>query len=430
VADVAPHHHGRRLARVGLAAALVSRVFSRLVGIVLVVVLARRASTDTVAVYGYLLGTCSLVIALTDLGVASIANREVAAGRMPVEGALWAALVPQSLSLAAAAVLTVVLTLVLGPDTVPLAALALTVGFVVVGGFNGLFAELLRGAGQVMLEGTLQVLASVALVVGGVLVIDHGGEVTALLVIVLAKEVAVLAVGLGLIRPRRCPGVSGRQLLGQSIWLAVAGTVLIVLWRQGMVVMGAAGGIGALATYVVASRYLDAGVTLAHTAAFGLRPGMSALAGDHAGLRAAVRRYLGLAAVLGAVVALVGVFAAGPLVTVPFGPRWVDAVPAVRVIALSAPPVLLSFVALVVLVARRQMRLVALGSLVGTLTGVIVSLGLVRWHPDATSAVVGTAVGVTVLAVIFLGGLRDLLSSSDPDTAVPVPVETGMPDIG
>ncbi|MGH3827912.1 MAG: oligosaccharide flippase family protein [Pseudonocardiaceae bacterium] len=296
-------HPGWRLARVGLAAAIVSRVFSRLVGIVLVVVLARQASTDTVAVYGYLLSTATLVITLTDLGVATIAGREVAAGRLPVEGALRATLVPQAASLSAAAVVTVVLTLVLGPATVPPAALALTVGFVVVGGFNNLCAELLRGAGRVLLEGALQMGSAVALVVGGVLVIKDGGDATDLLLIVLGKEVAVLVAGFALIRPRRCPGVSGRLLLGKSMWLAVASTVLVLLWRQGMVVMGAAGSIGALATYVVASRFLDAGVTLAQTTGFGLGPGMSALADDQTGLRRAVQRYLGLAAMLGTVVA-------------------------------------------------------------------------------------------------------------------------------
>jgi O-antigen/teichoic acid export membrane protein len=423
-------HHGSRLARVGLAAALVSRIFSRLVGIVLVVVLAREASTDTVAVYGYLLGTSSLVIALTDLGVASIASREVAAGRLPSAGALRAALVPQAASLVAAAVLTVVLTLVLGPKTVPAAALALTVGCVVLGGFNNLFAELLRGAGRVMLEGALQMGSSVALVAAGVLVVSHGGSATALLVVVLAKEVVLLVLGVVLIRPRRCPGVTGRQLLGQSIWLAVAGTVLIVLWRQGMVVMGAAGSIGALASYVVASRYLDAGVTLAHTAAFGLRPGLSALAGDQAGMRRAVRRYLGLAAVLGMVVALVGLFAAGPLVMIPFGQRWVGAVAAVRVIAVSALPILLTFVALAALVARRQMRLIAVGSIAGTVTGVAVSLALVWWYPDALSAVIGTTVGAAVLAAIFLSGLRDLLSTSNRAEVKFVASETGISHAG
>jgi hypothetical protein len=96
-------HHGRRQARLGPAATIMSRVFGRPVGIVLVVLLARKASTDTVTVYGYLLGTATLVIADH----------------------------PDCRRL-----VTVVLTLVLRPTVVPPATLALSVGFVVVGGFN------------------------------------------------------------------------------------------------------------------------------------------------------------------------------------------------------------------------------------------------------------------------------------------------------
>lgn len=405
-------HHGERLARLGLRAALVSRVFSRLVGIVLVVLLARRASTDTVAVYGYLLGTATLVGTLTDLGVATIAGREVAAGRLPADGALRAALAPQAASLVAAALVTVGLTLVLGPAQVPASALALTVAFVVVNGFNNLWAELLRGSGRVVLEGALQMGSAAALVLGGVIVVYSGGSATALLVVVVAKEVALLVVGAALIRPRRRPEARTRNLLGQSVWLAVAGTALILLWRQGTLVIGAAGSIGALATYVVASRFLDAGVTLAHTAGFGLVPGMSALAGEPAALRRATLRYLGVAAVAGAVVALVGLVAAGPLTTIPFGARWADAVPAVRMIAVSALPILVAFVAWPTLLARQQLRTVTAGCVAGTAVGVAVSLVLVAWRPDPLSPVIGTAAGAVVLAAVFLAGLRDLLARS------------------
>ena len=75
----------------------------------------------------------------TDLGVAAVAGREVAAGRMPVDGALHAALIPQSVSVLAAAVATVLLTLVAGPASVPGMAIALTAAFVVVGGFVNLW---------------------------------------------------------------------------------------------------------------------------------------------------------------------------------------------------------------------------------------------------------------------------------------------------
>src|SRR4051794_5945444 len=89
---------GTQLARLGLAAAMISRLAGRLIGIVLVVALARKANANTVAVYGYLLGTATLVTVLTDLGVASVAGREVAAGRVSARGALAAALRPQLVS--------------------------------------------------------------------------------------------------------------------------------------------------------------------------------------------------------------------------------------------------------------------------------------------------------------------------------------------
>jgi O-antigen/teichoic acid export membrane protein len=186
----------------------VSRVFSRLVGIVLVTMLARHASTHTVAVYGYLLGTSSLVIALTDLGVASIGGREVAAGRVRAGNALRIALAPQTASLAVAAILTVLLTLTMGPDAVPPAALALTVGCVIFGGINNLIAEVLRGAGRVVLEGMLRMGASISVVVGGVLVISEHGHASALLAVVLGKEMVLLAIGLVLIPPRRAAPAS------------------------------------------------------------------------------------------------------------------------------------------------------------------------------------------------------------------------------
>jgi O-antigen/teichoic acid export membrane protein len=400
---------GMRLARLGLAAAMVSRLLGRLVGILLVIVLAREAGDQTVAVYGYLLGTATLVTMLTDLGVASVAGREVAAGRMPADGALRAALGPQLVSVVAAAALTVLLTTVWGPDDVPFPALALTVLFVLAGGLVNLWAEVLRATGRVLLEGGLQLGAAVALVVAGVVVIYTGGSATDLLLVVLLKEVAVLAVGVVLLRPRRRSGVHTRELLTQGLWMAVASTAVILLWRQGTLVVGATGGIGALATYVVATRFFDAGVTVAHTAGFGLVPGLSALANDAVAFRRAARQYLKLAALAGIVIAVVGVLVAGPITTIPFGERWDDAVPAVRIVALSGPPVLLSYVAFTMYLARGQMRWVTGSAVAGTVAGIGSTLALMLWRPSALSGVLGTTIGATVLVVLLLVGLRDLL---------------------
>jgi O-antigen/teichoic acid export membrane protein len=404
---------GARLARLGLIAAMVSRLAGRLVGVVLVVVLAREADHSTVAVYGYLLGTATLVTVLTDLGVASVAGREVAAGRMPADGALHAALLPQVGSALVAGAVTVVLAVV-GPEAAPPAAIGLTVAFVVVGAMNNLWADVLRGTGRVVVEGALQLGSAVALVAAGTLVITLGGDATDLLIVVVLKEVAVLVVAALTVRPRRRPEVRSRTLLGQSLWVALAGTAVVVLWREGTIVVGAAGSLSALATYVVATRFFDAGVTVAHTAGFGLGPGLSALADDPAAFRHAARKYLGLVTLLGAIVAVVGALAAGPLTTIPFGERWHEAVPAVRVIAVSGLPILVSYVCMSLLSARRQVRWLSLAAVIGSLVGVGTTILLTIRHPEAISGAIGTTVGATVLAALLLFGLRDLLRPLGP----------------
>lgn len=408
---------GRRLARLGLAAAMVSRLLGRLVGIVLVIVLARFAGDETVAVYGYLLGTATLVTMLTDLGVASVAGREVAAGRMPADGALRAALGPQLVSVVLAALVTVLLTAVWGPASVPASALLLTVLFVLAGGLVNLWAEVLRATGRVLLEGALQFGSALALVVAGTVVIVAGGSATDLLLVVLLKEVAVLAVGVALLRPRRRAEVLARTLLTQGLWMAVASTAVILLWRQGTLVVGGMASVGALATFVVATRFFDAGVTVAHTAGFGLVPGLSALAADAAAFRSAARHYLRLAALAGLAIAVVGWFVAGPITTIPFGERWADAVPAVRVVALSALPILVSYVAFTMYLARGQMRWLTGSAVVGSLTGIGATVALMAWRPDALSGVLGTTIGATVLVVLLLVGLRDLLVRMPDDAA-------------
>jgi O-antigen/teichoic acid export membrane protein len=406
---------GMRLARLGLAAAMVSRLLGRLVGILLVIVLAREAGDGTVAVYGYLLGTATLVTMLTDLGVASVAGREVAAGRMPADGALKAALGPQFVSVVVAAGLTVLLTAVWGPDDVPSSALMLTVLLVLAGGMVNLWAEVLRATGRVLLEGGLQLGSAVALVAVGTVVIYTGGSATDLLLVVMLKEAALLAVAVALLRPHRRPGVRSRELLTQGLWMAVASTAVVLLWRQGTLVVGATGGIGVLATYVVATRFFDAGVTVAHTAGFGLVPGLSALAPDAVAFRRAARHYLKLAGLAGLAIAVLGVLVAGPITTIPFGERWSDAVPAVRVVALSGLPVLLSYVAFTMYLARGQMRWLTGSAVAGTLAGIGTTVGLMLWRPDALSGVIGTTVGATVLMVLLLIGLRDLLGPDRTD---------------
>lgn len=416
---------GARLARLGLQLALVSRIFGKLVGILLVVVLARSADPDTIAVYGYLLGTATLVLMLTDLGVGSVAAREVAAGRTSAGGALRGALPLQGLTIVLAVALLVVLTVGFGPRGVSVTAVVLASAFVVAGGITALWSEVLRAQGRVVLEGALQMVAAVGLVAAGTAVVLTGGDVVLLLAVVLAKEVLLVAVMMLVVRPTREAVIPWRVLVGQGLWVAVASTAIVVLWRQGTVVAGS-GSTAALAVYVVASRYLDAGVTVAHTVGFGLLPGMSALATDPVALRRTARRYLVLAVALGAVVTVAGVALAPWLVSVPFGAQWEDAVTPVRWIAATAVPILVTFVLFPVMVARGQVRVLALAGVCALAVGVPVGLVLFAPTSDPSGSVIGTGAGAVVLAGVLLWGARDLVlgpgSASDGDDLVEQPV--------
>ena len=95
---------------------------------------------------------------------------------------------------------------------------------------------------------------------------------------------------------------------------------------------------------------------------------------------------------------------------VPFGERWAEVVPAVRVDRDSALPILLVFVAWATLLARHQVRPLAVGSVPGTVLGLVTSIVLVARRPEPLSAVIGTGVGATV-AVVLLFGLRDVLGA-------------------
>lgn len=429
--EVGAARGGARLARLGLQLALVSRIFGKLVGILLVVVLARSADPDTIAIYGYLLGTATLVLMLTDLGVGSVAAREVAAGRTSAGGALRGALPLQGLTVLLAVALLVVLTVGFGPRGVSATAVVLASAFVVAGGITALWSEVLRAQGRVVLEGVLQMVAAVGLVAGGTAVVLNGGDVVLLLAVVLAKEVLLVVVMLLVVRPTREAAVPWRILVGQGLWVAVASTAIVVLWRQGTVVAGT-GSTAALAVYVVASRYLDAGVTVAHTVGFGLLPGMSALATDPAALRRTARRYLVLAAALGGVVAVVGVALAPWLVTVPFGAQWEAAVTPVRWIAVTAAPILVSFVLFPVMVARGQVRVLAFAGLAALVVGVPVGLGLFAPASDPSGSIIGTGAGAVVLAGVLLWGARDLVlrprSAGEGDELVEQPVR-GQTDV-
>ncbi len=399
-----------RLVRIGVAAALISRIFGRLVGIVLVVVLARVADPVTVALYGFLLGTVTLMASLTDLGVASLAGRDVAARVAAAPAALRSALGPQALSTVVAVVLTCVVAVLAGPAGVEASVLVPCSVFVAANSMFNLWAEVLRGDGKVVLEGVLQGVSALLLVTAGSLAVVAGAGITPLLWIVAGKELVVLAIAAVWLRPGAGTdtGLSFGALLRRSAWLAVAGTALVLLWRQGTLLVSGMASTRALADYVVATRLLDAVVTLAHTLGIGLFPGIAALAAEAPGAaRAHVRRYLVGVVGLSVPLAILGVLLADPVTTLVFGSQWQSAVPAVRVLAAATPFILLGYLLWFALLAEGRERWLFAGALAAAVTSVGATAALLTLHPGAAAGAWGTGAGAVVLVVVlaarFLG---------------------------
>jgi PST family polysaccharide transporter len=393
-----------RLVRVGVAAALISRISGRLIGVVLVVVLARVADPVTVALYGFLLGTVTLMASLTDLGVASLAGRDVAAKVATAPAALRSALGPQALSTVMAVVLTCLVAVLAGPSGVDASVLVPCSVFVVANALFNLWAEVLRGDGKVVLEGVLQGVSALLLVTAGSLAVLAGAGIVPLLWIVAGKELAVLAVAAVWLRPGAGmdAGLSFGALLRRSAWLAVAGTALVLLWRQGTLLVSGMASTRALADYVVATRLLDASVTLAHTLGIGLFPGIAALAVEAPGAaRAHVRRYLLAVLGLSVPLAVLGVVLADPVTTLVFGSQWESAVPAVRVLAATTPLILLGYLLWFVLLAEGQERWLFAGALAAAATSMGATAVLLVVDPGAAAGAWGTGAGALVLAVVL-----------------------------
>lgn len=393
-----------RLVRVGVAAALISRIFGRLIGVVLVVVLARVADPVTVALYGFLLGTVTLMASITDLGVASLAGRDVAAKVATAPAALRSALGPQALSTVVAVVLTCLVAVLAGPSGVDASVLVPCSVFVVANAIFNLWAEVLRGDGKVVLEGVLQGVSALLLVTAGSLAVLAGAGIVPLLWIVAGKELAVLAVAAVWLRPGAGmdAGLSFGALLRRSAWLAVAGTALVLLWRQGTLLVSGMASTRALADYVVATRLLDASVTLAHTLGIGLFPGVAALAAEAPGAaRAHVRRYLFAVLGLSVPLAVLGVVLADPVTTLVFGSQWESAVPAVRVLAATTPLILLGYLLWFVLLAEGQERWLFAGALAAAATSMGATAVLLVVDPGAAAGAWGTGAGALVLAVVL-----------------------------
>lgn len=385
----------------GLSAAVVSRFAARALGLVFAIVVARQASQSTFAAYSYLLVLAALVSMVTESGVSLVASREVAQRALSVADAYRAGLPVVCGMSVVTGVLVYAFGLVdNGPGTSgwPLIWTSAFIGVNVLFNFQ---AGLLRAANMPWLEAGLQMLASLAMVGGGILVLAGDWGLAALMAILLGKQLVV--VGLAQIRlPAPWRGTATRafsiDLLKRGLWLGAATACAGILLRAAYVALGNVGDDATVADYSVAARILEVIVLIGQTVGYGLLPAMAERAAT--GGFGAYRRRAGQA--FGALV--IGVPVAVALtpwaIRFAFGDRYGDASSAAQVYCAAVPVVLALYLAWYALVAAGREREV----LVGAFLGAVVSLAMVAVvlaDPTAAMVAVSTVVPLTASAAFL-----------------------------
>ncbi|MHB8341662.1 MAG: lipopolysaccharide biosynthesis protein [Mycobacteriales bacterium] len=394
----------------GASAALASRLSGRLLGLVLVVFLARRESTRVFASYNYLLVLAAAVGLVTDLGVASVAGREVARGELTVAQAIRGGAGVQTLTslFAGAAVLAFGL-LVPGPGASG-PAVASVAALTSVTGWFDFQAELLRGAGRPWVEAAIQLLGAMLQVGLGLWVILTHGSLALLLAVQVIRQLAVCAVSqVFLPWPWSAPPDRSirRQFLQRGLWLGAATTCTAVVWRFAQLVIGAIAPVSQVAYYALASRYFEIETTAAHTLGVGLLPALSRRA-QRANAGRGDRLGRGLSALLaGASLAAVAGAAAAPTVTIAvFGAKFRPAGLPSQVFVLAFPILLAFFLLYFLLVAERAESAV-MGSAVA---GLVAAAAVVPVLIETPSATVGAWTTVTAVAVATIAMAAWLLT--------------------
>ncbi len=106
-----------------------------------------------------------------------------------------------------------------------------------------------------------------------------------------------------------------------------------------------------------------------------------------------------------------GAVPAGPVTAAVFRKRWQSAVPAVRVLALTTPAILLAYLLWFTLLAEGQERWLCVGAVAGAATSVAASAVLLAVSPDAAAAAWGTGAGAVVLLLVLTA--RFVLTRAD-----------------
>jgi O-antigen/teichoic acid export membrane protein len=400
----------------GLSAAVFSRFLARALGLGLAVIVARSATQTTFASYSYLLVLAALVSMITESGVSLVASREVAQQSVSVADAYRAGLPVVAGMSVVTAILVYVFGLVdNGPGTYgwPLLWTSAFIGVNVLFNFQ---AGLLRAQGKPWLEAGLQMLASLAMVAGGILVLATDWGLAALMAILVIKQLIVVCLAqiwLPLPHHGRATRERSLNLLRRGLWLGGATTCMGILLRAGYVTLGNTGDDATVAVYAVAARVLEVVVLIGETVGYGLLPAMAERSAT-GGLGAYRRKFArGLA---GLVVGLPVAVLLTPLaVRLAFGSRYDGAATAAQIYCGAIPVVLALYLAWYGLVAVGREREVLHGAAFGAVVS-LAAIAVVIADPTATMVAVATVVPLSACAAFLWWRV---VQDEVPDDAVP-----------
>ena len=406
---------------------VVSRGFAKASQLIFLVVAARLLTVEEFATYSYMLVLAIVFSFVSELGVPTVAGRDLSAGRA-LPGDIEAAALPVVIVSAGVAALAVPAFTAVdsGPGSTLVPAL-LIAAFVL---FNRLFefqATMLRALGRFNTEAVIQAGGAALFIVGGTAATAAGLGVSAVLAVFCAKEalsalVAWVALRGDLTRSAGPPPVRWQQLLRVGIRLALAGIALVLVMRLPLVVLGNSGTETQVAFFSAAQRFADAAWLMATTAGVALLPGIAYLAqSDRPRARRLVWRVLLVTGAAAAGLALASQPLAEPAMRLIFGSDYSAGEDALQIILAGLPAYVVLGISWYAIVAfDGEPQLLNLG-IAGLIVAVVAALALVE--DGADGAALTYVISLYAMAALSLWALARQLR-------VATPVDVVRPDYG
>ena len=396
--------------------ALFSQLFYKLVGYVVLVVLARHLAKDLMGEFFFAATLATSLAMLTELGLNTLLVRETA--RSPSDGLRRASQV-LSIRLPLLGLYLAALgggALLVEPSFAPV--LALTALYVGLDDLYLTFGSLFVGLKRIAWTVAAGVGSKLLLVVLVVAVVRGGGGLLTVLGCYVAASVVLVATAWGIahrcvgpVRPTWDPGLV-RRLVPASLpflWL----TLLSLLhFNVDTVMLGLLAGFESVAHYQVGFRLLEATLAVVRPVGIVFFPVCAELAGAErwTELRELSRRMLLLAGGTAAAGTLVVLAGAGLLLTLLFGEAYAPAAPVLRVLFLAVPPLFVSTIGILIAKSLGLERAAGKALLVSVLLNAMLNAVAIPLA-GSLGAAWSTVVSHTFLAVWVVVRLRRALAA-------------------